>query len=92
MPGAAVAFHVVNRREGNIYQSETNVLNNRFEEFLESYPNPASCDHSSLHLLGACTGLIAASAIASADSLITLLPLAVEPVTCENRFSHGSIC
>ena len=56
------------------------MLDSRFEELPASYPNPASCDHSSLHLLGVCTGLIAASAVASADSLIALLPLAVEAV------------
>ena len=80
MPGAAVTSHLVNSKKGNIYQSETNVLNSRFEELPESYPNPSSSEYSSLHLLGACTGLIAASAVASADSLITLLPLAVEAV------------
>ena len=80
MPGAAVTFHVVNGKNGNAYSFETNVLDSRFEELPASYPNPASSDHSSLHLLGACTGLIAAAAVASADSLITLLPLAVEAV------------
>ena len=80
MPGAAVTFHVVNRKKDDLYQSGTNVLNSRFEDVPTSYPNPASSDHSSLHLLGACTGLIAASAVASADSLITLLPLAVDAV------------
>lgn len=67
-------------KKGLLSQSKTNALNSRFEELPASYPNPASSDHSSLHLLGACTGLIAASAVASADSLVTLLPLAVEAV------------
>lgn len=33
-----------------------------------------------MHLLGLCTGLLAASAVASVDSLIALLPVAVETV------------
>lgn len=33
-----------------------------------------------LRLLGLCTGLLAASAVASVDSLIALLPVAVETV------------
>lgn len=33
-----------------------------------------------MHLLGLCTGLLAASAVASVDSLLALIPVAVEAV------------
>lgn len=62
------------------YKLGTNKLSSHFEELPSSYPNSSSSDISSWHILGAGTGLIAASAVASANSLITLLPLAVEAV------------
>lgn len=65
------------------------VLSSHFEELPKSYLNSSSSDVPSSHLLGACTGLLAASAVASADSLITLLPLAVEAVRI--AFRTGSL-
>ena len=50
------------------------------EEQPRGYLRASSSNLPSPQLLGACTGLIAASAIASADSLTTLLPLAIEAV------------
>ena len=50
-----------------------------FEERNETYLHTYS-DSQGPHILGACTGLLGASAIASADSLTTLLPLAVETI------------
>ena len=50
------------------------------EETSRSYPQSTSHSSPSVHLLGLCTGLLAASAIASVDSLIALLPVAVETV------------
>ena len=50
------------------------------EETSRSYPQSTSPSSPSVHLLGLCTGLLAASAVASVDSLIALLPVAVETV------------
>ncbi|KIX09737.1 uncharacterized protein Z518_00818 [Rhinocladiella mackenziei CBS 650.93] len=47
-----------------------------FEERTPSYVQP----NTDARLVGLCTGLLAASAVASADSLTALLPLAVESV------------
>ena len=58
----------------------TNRPNSYFEERPASYLNCGSAGLRSPHILGVCTGLIAASAIASADSLTALLPIAVEAV------------
>ena len=51
-----------------------------FEEQFTPYLRGCSDDSHNTYILGACTGSIAASAIASATSLTTLLPLAVEAV------------
>ena len=50
------------------------------EEGYTHYLHDFSADFRGPHIVGACTGLIAASAIASAKSLTALLPLAVEAV------------
>jgi Starter unit:ACP transacylase in aflatoxin biosynthesis len=50
-----------------------------FEEQQHKYI-PSSASRSDVKLAGLCTGLIAASAVASADSLTALIPLAVEAV------------
>lgn len=50
-----------------------------FEEQPRTYI-PSSSSRPDARLAGLCTGLIAASAVASADSLTALLPLAVEAV------------
>ena len=50
------------------------------EETSRSYPQSTSPSCPSVHLLGLCTGLLAASAVASVDSLIALLPVAIEMV------------
>ena len=50
-----------------------------FEEQPRTYI-PSSISRPDARLAGLCTGLIAASAIASADSLTALIPLAVEAV------------
>lgn len=46
---------------------------------------PSSSPGSDVKLVGLCTGLIAASAVASADSLSTLLPLAIEAIRISFR-------
>ena len=58
----------------------TNSLISYFEEGFTPYLRDYSRDSHSTYIIGACTGSIAASAIASASSLTTLLPLAVEAV------------
>jgi Starter unit:ACP transacylase in aflatoxin biosynthesis len=50
-----------------------------FEEQSRTYI-PSSASRPDVRLAGLCTGLIAASAVASADSLTALIPLAVEAV------------
>ena len=50
-----------------------------FEEQPRTYI-PSSESRPDVKLAGLCTGLIAASAVASADSLTALIPLAVEAV------------
>ena len=50
-----------------------------FEEQPRTYI-PSSNSRPDARLAGLCTGLIAASAVASADSLTALIPLAVEAV------------
>lgn len=47
-----------------------------FEEQTHTYISP----HADVRLVGLCTGLLAATAVASADSLTALIPLAVEAV------------
>lgn len=55
---------------------ESNHPNSAFEERTPSYIQP----NTDARLVGLCTGLIAAAAVASSDSLTALLPLAVESV------------
>lgn len=50
-----------------------------FEEQPRTYI-PSSFSRPDAKIVGLCTGLIAASAVASADSLTALVPLAVEAV------------
>ena len=45
--------------------------------------------HSSTHIVGSCTGLLAAAAVSSARNLVDLLPLAVELVSIAYRI--GSV-
>lgn len=79
MSSAALTFHLVS--SGHKYSfTGTNVPHSYIEELPGGYLRPSSSGSPSPQLLGACTGLIAASAIASAGSLTTLLPLAVEAV------------
>ena len=47
---------------------------------LDEYPT-----HSSTHIVGSCTGLLAAAAVSSARTLVDLLPLAVELVSIAYR-------
>ena len=49
-----------------------------FEGQPKSYLKSPSTSHFDTRLLGLCTGFLAASAVASVDSLTALLPLAVE--------------
>ena len=51
-----------------------------FEECPKSYLNSSSTSPTDTRLLGLCTGLLAATAVASVDSLTALLPLAVEVI------------
>ena len=51
-----------------------------FEERNRSYLEKCTQHSDGPHIIGACTGLLTASAIASANSLTTLLPVAVETV------------
>ena len=54
-----------------------------YEDFPLEYPRP-----SRTHILGVCTGLLAASAVASSCSLTSLIPLAVQ--TLRIAFRLGS--
>jgi len=49
-----------------------------FEGRPKSYLNSPSASHPDTRLLGLCTGFLAASAVASVDSLTALVPLAIE--------------
>ena len=79
MSSAALTFHLVSSAN-KISSTHTNVLRSYIDEQPGGYLRPCSSDSPGPRLLGACTGLVAASAIASAGSLTTLLPLAVEAV------------
>ena len=79
MSSTALTFHLVS--SGKDYSSTgTDITLSYIDEQPGGYLRPSSSGSPGPQLLGACTGLVAASAIASAGSLTTLLPLAVEAV------------
>ena len=61
------------------------MIDRRSEESSTGYLYASQSSSSKPRLLGLCTGLIAASAIASASTLSALLPLAVETVRLSFR-------
>lgn len=79
MSSTALTFHLVSSAN-RISSTYINVPRSYIDEQPGGYLRPSSSGSPGPQLLGACTGLIAASAIASAGSLTTLLPLAVEAV------------
>ena len=69
----------------NLHHLATNSSIGHHKETSRFYPHSASTSSPSVRLLGLCTGLLAATAITSVDSLIALLPVVVQTVRAAFR-------